>query len=118
MYRRLSRHVLALLFVGAGLLHFLRPGIYLRIMPPALPSPLALIYLSGFFEILGGLGLLWSRSRRWAGWGLLALLVAVFPANIHMALIHEQLSIPGWLAWGRLPLQGVLLWWVWKVMRC
>ncbi|WP_345234472.1 DoxX family protein [Hymenobacter saemangeumensis] len=117
LLRHLSLYLLAMLFVGAGLLHFLRPGIYLRIMPPTLPAPLALVYISGFCEVLGGLGLLWPRSRRWAVWGLLALLVAVFPANIYMALIHEQLGIPGWLAWGRLPLQGVLLWWVWKVRR-
>ena len=114
---RFSRYALAVLFVGAGLLHLLQPGIYLRIMPPELPAPLALVYLSGFFEILGGLGLLWPRSRRWAAWGLLALLVAVFPANVYMALIHEQSGIPGWVAWGRLPLQLPLLWWVWGATR-
>ena len=112
-----SRYALALLFVGAGVLHFLRPATYLAIMPPALPAPLALVYVSGFFELAGGLGLLPSRTRRLAGWGLLALLVAVFPANVYMALIHEQLHIPGWVAWGRLPLQLPLLWWVWRVMR-
>lgn len=113
----LSRYALALLFVGAGVLHFLRPATYLAIMPPALPAPLALVYVSGFFELVGGLGLLPSRTRRLAGWGLLALLVAVFPANVYMALIHEQLHIPGWVAWGRLPLQLPLLWWVWRVIR-
>ena len=112
-----SRYALALLFVGAGVLHFLRPATYLAIMPPALPAPLALVYVSGFFELVGGLGLLPARTRRLAGWGLLALLVAVFPANVYMALIHEQLHIPGWVAWGRLPLQLPLLWWVWRVMR-
>ena len=112
-----SRYALALLFVGAGVLHFLRPATYLAIMPPALPAPLALVYVSGFFELVGGLGLLPARMRRLAGWGLLALLVAVFPANVYMALIHEQLHIPGWVAWGRLPLQLPLLWWVWRVMR-
>ena len=112
-----SRYALALLFVGAGVLHFLRPATYLAIMPPALPAPLALVYVSGFFELAGGLGLLPARTRRLAGWGLLALLVVVFPANVYMALIHEQLHIPGWVAWGRLPLQLPLLWWVWRVMR-
>ncbi|MDO7873172.1 hypothetical protein Q5H93_00385 [Hymenobacter sp. ASUV-10] len=108
-----SRYALALLFVGAGILHFVRPGIYLRIMPPFLPSPLLLVYLSGAAEVLGGLGLLLPATRIFAGWGLLALLVAVFPANVYMALIHERLHIPGWVAWGRLPLQVPLLWWVW-----
>ena len=114
--RLFSRYALALLFVGAGLLHFLRPATYLAIMPPQLPQPLLLVYLSGVFELLGGLGLLPARTRRLAGWGLLALLVAVFPANVYMALIHEQLHIPGWVAWGRLPLQPLLMWWVWRVM--
>ena len=107
----LSRLLLALLFVAAGVWHFVRPAGYLRIMPPALPAPLLLVYLSGAAEIAGGLGLLWPPTRRWAGWGLLALLVAVFPANIYMALIHEQLHIPAWVAWVRLPLQIPLMWW-------
>ena len=116
--RLLSRYALALLFVGAGVLHFLRPATYLAIMPPQLPQPLLLVQLSGVAEVLGGLGLLQSRSRRLAGWGLLALLVAVFPANVYMALIHEQLHIPGWVAWGRLPLQPVIMWWVFRVGGC
>ena len=115
--RRFSRYALALLFVGAGIMHFVRPETYLRIMPPWLPAPLLLVQLSGAFEMLGGLGLLGSRTRRLAGWGLLALLVAVFPANVYMAQIHEQLGIPGWLAWGRLPLQLPLMWWVWRASR-
>ena len=115
--RLFNRYALALLFVGAGLIHLVRPATYLAIMPPQLPQPLLLVYTSGFFELLGGLGLLPVRSRRLAGWGLLALLVAVFPANVYMALIHEQLHIPGWLAWGRLPLQPLLMWWVWRTIR-
>ena len=115
--RHFSRYALALLFVGAGVLHFLRPATYLAIMPPQLPQPLLLVHLSGVAELLGGLGLLPARTRRLAGWGLLALLVAVFPANVYMALIHEQLHIPGWVTWGRLPLQPLLMWWLWKVSR-
>ena len=115
--RLLSRYALALLFTLAGIWHFVHPATYLAIMPPQLPAPLALVYVSGVFEVLGGLGLLPAYTRRRAGWVLLALLVAVFPANLYMALIHEQLHIPGWVAWGRLPLQLPLLWWVWKVMK-
>lgn len=115
--RLLSRYALALLFTLAGTWHFVHPATYLAIMPPMLPAPLALVYLSGIFEMLGGLGLLPARTRRLAGGGLLVLLVAVFPANVYMALIHKQLHIPGWIAWGRLPLQLPLLWWVWRVMR-
>ena len=115
--RLLSRYALALLFTLAGLWHFVHPSTYVAIMPPQLPAPLGLVYVSGFFEIVGGLGLLVQRTRRVASWGLLALLVAVFPANVYMALIHEQLGISGWVAWGRLPLQLPLLWWVWKTSR-
>ena len=115
--RLLSRYALALLFVLAGIWHFVHPATYLAIMPPMLPAPLALVYVSGIFEILGGLGLLLTRTRWLAGWGLLALLVVVFPANVYMALIHEQLHIAGWVAWGRLPLQLPLMWWVWRIMH-
>ena len=109
-----SLYVLAALFVGAGLLHFLRPETYLRIMQPALPAPRLLVLLSGAAEVAGGLGLLPPATRRWAAWGLLALLLAVFPANIYMLEIHSQLSIPVWIAWARLPLQPLLMWWVWR----
>ncbi len=117
LFQSLSRYALALLFVLAGIWHFVHPATYLAIMPPQLPQPMALVYVSGVFEILGGLGLLPHRTRRLAGWGLLALLVAVFPANVYMALIHAQLGIPGWVAWGRLPLQLPLMWWVWRASR-
>jgi uncharacterized membrane protein len=112
--RLLSRYALSAVFMLAGVWHFVHPATYLAIMPPQLPQPLALVYASGVFEMLGGLGLLLPATRQAAGWGLLALLVAVFPANVYMALIHEQLGIPGWVAWGRLPLQLPLLWWVWR----
>ena len=115
--RRLSRYALALLFVGAGGWHFVHPLTYQHIMPPWLPAPLLLVYVSGVFEILGGLGLLPQRTRRLASWGLVALLIAVFPANIYMVQIHEQLHVPGWVAWGRLPLQALLIWWAWAAGR-
>jgi uncharacterized membrane protein len=110
-----SLYVLAALFVGAGLLHFLHPAPYLRIMPPWLPAPRLLVLLSGAAEVAGGLGLLLPATRRAAAWGLLALLVAVFPANVYMLQIHEQLHLPAWALWVRLPLQPLLMWWVWRV---
>jgi uncharacterized membrane protein len=112
-----SRGLLALLFVGAGLLHFLQPAPYLRIMPPALPAPRLLVLLSGAAEVAGGLGLLWPATRRWAAWGLVALLLAVFPANIYMLQVREQLHLPAWALWARLPMQPLLMWWVWRVRR-
>jgi uncharacterized membrane protein len=110
-----SLYLLVVLFVGAGLLHFFTPAPYLRIMPPALPAPRLLVLLSGAAEVAGGLGLLWPATRRAAAWGLLALLLAVFPANVYMLQLHEQLHLPAWALWARLPLQPLLMWWVWRV---
>ncbi len=111
----LSLGLIAVLFVAAGVLHFVWPGAYVRIVPPGLPLPLALVYLSGVAEILGGLGVLVPPARTWAGRGLVALLVAVFPANVYMALAPEAVGMQGAEVglWVRLPLQLVLIAWVW-----
>ncbi len=114
------RWVLGLFMIAAGINHFLAPAPYVAMMPEALPWPLALVYLSGFFEALGGLGLLIPVTRRWAAWGLVALLVAIFPANLNMA-INElpvgSLHPPAWALWARLPLQVVLIAWAWWYTR-
>ncbi|MGB0647565.1 MAG: DoxX family protein, partial [Bradymonadia bacterium] len=83
-----ARIVISGFFVSVGIHHFIDPTPYLVIMPPYLPAHLELVYISGVFEMLGGLGLLIKRVRMFAGWGLIALLIAVYPANIHM-LINE-----------------------------
>jgi uncharacterized membrane protein len=83
-------------------------------MPAVLPAPWELVYISGIAEILGGLGLVLPATRRLAAWGLIALFIAVFPANLNMALHHLPLGtreVPSWALWARLPLQGVLIWW-------
>ena len=110
-----SLYLLAALFVGAGLLHLLRPAPYLRIVPPALPAPRRLVLLSGVAEVAGGLGLLRPATRRWAAGGLVALLLAVLPANVYMLQMHAQVHLPAWALWARLPLQPLLMWWVWRV---
>ena len=114
-----ARIVLAALFMIAGSIHFIAPGTYLRIMPPWLPAPLLLVYVSGACEFLGGLGLLLPGTRRFAAWGLIALLIAVMPANFQMVLDHgsKWRNIPLWLLWARLPLQLPLLWWAWLYAR-
>ena len=107
-------------FVVAGLLHFVRPGMYEAIMPPWLPAHRELVYASGVAEMAGGAGLMHGRTRRPAGWWLLATLLAVFPANVHMALNPEDYrGIPGGQAAlvARLPVQAVFLAWVWLAMR-
>jgi uncharacterized membrane protein len=117
-WRAPLRVVLAFFFAGAGVLHFVRTEFYLGFMPPYLPWPRELIYLSGVFEIAGGLGLLVPSLRRAAGWGLITLLLAVFPANVQMFLN----ALPkGWttetvIALVRLPLQIPLILWVWWCM--
>jgi uncharacterized membrane protein len=102
-------------FVVAGALHFLKPRFYLAIMPDWLPAHRELVYASGVAEAAGGLGLMTptARVRRGAGWWLVATLVAVFPANLHMALNAERYAtIPRPALWARLPLQGVFIAWV------
>lgn len=115
-----SRWVLALVFLFLGTLHFVVPESYLAIMPPWLPWHLELVYLSGAFEILGGLGVLIRPLRPIARWGLIALLIAVFPANIQMAINYY--NDQGWspatiAAIARLPLQPLLIVWVWVVCK-
>jgi len=114
-WRTISRWLLAFFFVAAGANHFRMPEVYLGMMPPWLPGPSLLVQVSGVGEILGGIGVLVPATRRFAGWGLLILLVAVFPANWHVAL---QGRMPGYgfsplTLWLRLPFQLVLVAWVW-----
>ncbi len=106
------RLVLAVAMIAVGVLHFTSPDGFVRIVPRALPAPLVLVFVSGAFEILGGVGLLVPRVRRAASLGLVALYVAVFPANVNMAMNDLQLGsshIPTALLWLRLPLQLVLI---------
>ena len=110
-----------LIFVVAGALHFVSPETYERIMPPYLPLHRELVYLSGALEIAGGLGLLHERTRNAAGIGLILLLLAVWPANLQMLLDARAAGKPSWwptsLLWARMPLQVLLMVWVWRVSR-
>jgi len=113
----LARWVLAVFFVLAGANHFRTPTIYLGMMPAGLPWPEAMNAFSGVAEMLGGVGLLIPWTRRWAAWGLLALLIAVFPANVHVALLGHMpgLDVSPAVLWLRLPFQAVFGAWVWWV---
>jgi len=117
---RLKRPLLYLMgpgYVVAGVLHFVVPELYAQIIPPMLPAPLALVYLSGVAEIAVGVGVLIPRTRRYAAWATIALLLAIFPANVYMAtsmVVVDGIggSDPSAAArWARLPLQGVLILW-------
>ena len=110
----ISLFALVILFVFAGVNHFRSPRFYLAIMPPYLPAHQELVVISGIFEILGGVGLLIPATRQWAGYGLILLLIAVFPANIHMAKNADQFTKfgPRWALYLRLPLQFLLIYWI------
>lgn len=116
--KAILKYLLCVFFVVAGLNHFVNPAFYLKIMPPYLPLHHFLVYLSGFFEIALGLLILipvWTRS---AAWGLIALLIAVFPANLHMALNPELYPEINPIAlWLRLPLQAVFIAWAYWFTR-
>lgn len=113
-----GRFALAVLFIVAGTLHFVLTPVYVGMVPNYLPEPRLLVQVSGVCEILGGLGLLQPRSRKLAAWGLVALLVAVMPANWNMALHADHSpTIPAWILWLRLPLQLPLIAWAWRYTR-
>jgi uncharacterized membrane protein len=116
--KTLTRYLLGVLFIAAGINHFLNTATYLSIMPPYLPWHLELVYISGIAESALGVLLLIRRYAVWAGWGLVALCIAVFPANLHMAM-HADLypAIPELAMWLRLPAQGLLIAWSWWYTR-
>jgi uncharacterized membrane protein len=112
--RTTLRWLLTVFMVVAGAHHFIAPAPYIAMMPNALPAHAALVYISGVAEVLGGLGLIPPATRRLAGWGLIALFVAIFPANVNMAVHHLPLGghpVPTWALWARLPVQIVLVAW-------
>lgn len=116
--------VVVVLFTVSGAMHLVRPGVFTPIVPDVLPAHRLLVYVSGGAELLCAAGLVWRRTRRLAGWASAALLVAVYPANITMA-------VDAWRDWRegdasgqyvagtliRLPLQLPLIWWAWRVTR-
>lgn len=112
--KEVLRGVLAVAISIVGITHFTHPTQYAQIVPPELPFPITLVYISGFFEILGGIGLLIPLVSTAAAWGLIALFIAVFPANINQAI--HSIPIDGiphhpLLYWFRLPFQAVLIAW-------
>ena len=114
------RIALTIVMIVAGSLHFIATDAYVSIMPDYLPWHRELVYISGLFQIAGGLGLLILKTRAVAGWGLIALYIAVLPANVNMALYDIQpgsFTIPVALLWARLPIQLVLIYWAWSVSR-
>lgn len=115
-----SQRLLAAFFTLAGTMHFVIPRSYEAIMPPYVPRHREAVAVSGAAEISGGLMVLHPRTRRLAGPWLVALLAAVFPANVHMALHPDQipgLRVPRWALWARLLLQPPMMLWAWRATR-
>ena len=113
-FKLVMKYLLAVLFIVAGINHFAHPTFYLKMMPPYLPWHLALVYISGVAEIVLGALVLFPRFAQPAGWGLIALLIAVFPANVYMAQhphLFPDISQTALLI--RLPIQLLLIWWAW-----
>jgi uncharacterized membrane protein len=115
--KTISLYLMAAFYAFAGFNHFRAPEFYLPIMPPYLPWHAELVFFSGVAEVMIGVGLLVPRTRALAAWGAIALLIAVFPANVHMAVADIPVGDPphsaGVLRWIRLPLQLVLIVWAW-----
>ena len=117
-----SQKLLAAAFSFAGTMHFLRPRAYEAVMPPYVPRHRESVIVSGAAEIVGGLAVISPSTRGFARWWLTGLLIAVFPANVHMALHPDQVAkrgvptdrIPAWLLWARLPIQTLFIAWAWR----
>ena len=118
-----SQRALAAFFAFTGTMHFVIPRSYEAMMPPSFPAHREAVIVSGIAEIAGAAAVLPRGSRRLARWWLLGLLVAVFPANVHMAVNPEQVrgldleKVPRWALWARLPLQPLAMIWVWRATR-
>ena len=116
--RTAFRYLLAISMAFAGISHFTQTQTFVAMVPPSVPSPLWLVYISGVAEIAGGVGLLIPQLRRLASLGLIALYIAVFPANIYVAIHHIPIgdfTPPTWAMWARLPMQAVLIAWAYWV---
>jgi uncharacterized membrane protein len=119
--KRLLLVAMGVFYVLAGTAHFLRPDYYLPMMPPYLPWHSELVFLSGAAEVMCGLGVLFPPTRKLAAWGTIALLIAVFPANLHVAVnnvpVFGAKEGAGALGYVRLPFQLVLIAWAWWYTR-
>ncbi len=110
----LSQAMLGMLYITAGVNHFISEKFYVDIVPESLPNKREIVQISGVAEIIGGLGVLSSRTRRPAGKWLVALLLAIFPANIQMAVNPGRYKrFPAWALWARLPIQFMAIAWAW-----
>lgn len=112
------RWLMGALYAAAGVNHFVNPDFYVGIMPPYLPWPLALVYLSGVAEVVLGLGVCVKPTQRVSAWLIVAMLVAFLPVHVHMLVNAEQFAgVPLWALWLRFPIQGLLIYWAYRYTR-
>jgi uncharacterized membrane protein len=114
MLHTVGLYLMAAFFIYAGINHFRTERFFLKMMPPYLPAHKELVLISGVAEIIVGGLLLIPVTRVWGAWSAIALLIAVFPANVFMATSGKFPKIPAWFLWARLPLQGLLIWWAYQ----
>ncbi len=111
LMEKIPLYIMAGFFVFAGISHFTKKNFFMKAMPPYIPNHEEMVIISGIAEIILGIGLLFRQTQALAAWGIILLLIAVFPANIYMATSGKFKKIPQWLLWFRLPLQLVLIAW-------
>lgn len=109
--KTISKYLLAMFMIVAGIMHFATPAFFLKIMPPYMPLHTELVLVSGVFEVLLGILLLVPQTSRRAAWGIVALLIAVFPANLYLYQHQDILLASPIIHLLRLPLQGVFILW-------
>lgn len=109
-----GQYIMGAMYILAGVMHFIKPKVYLKIMPPYLPAPLTLVYLSGAFESVFGMLVLIPQTQSIGAWGIIATLIGVFPANVYMLQAYKGKKMWYKIAlWLRLPLQLGLIYWAW-----
>lgn len=109
---QIDLYIMAFIYLFAGVMHFVLPNAFVKIVPKYLPARKSMVYISGIFEIIFGVGVLFEQTRSWSALGLILLLIAVFPANVYMAQRYKQKGLKfTWLMYLRLPLQVVLIYW-------
>ena len=114
--QKISLYCMSLLYITAGIYHFVSPKFYSAIVPTFIPFPFVIIYMSGVAEIVLGILLLFNKTRKAATWGIIVLLIVIFPANVQMLINYIEQHNPNiWVAALRLPLQAPLIWWAWKL---
>ncbi|MGS2737840.1 DoxX family protein [Sinomicrobium sp. M5D2P17] len=111
-------YIMAALYILAGINHFARPKMYMRIMPAYIPAHRTMVNLSGVAEILLGLGLCFPETKDYAVYGIIIMLVVFLPIHFHMLSSPKAgMGLPRWLLVWRIPLQFVLIWWAWTYLK-